>query len=71
VCDTGPKCLHEETSARGSTDNPEACRLYLKGKYNTNKLTKEGFDTGIGYFNQAIAADPNYALAYSGLASTT
>jgi eukaryotic-like serine/threonine-protein kinase len=53
---------------KGSTANPEAYRLYLKGKYYTYKLTKEGFDTGIDYFNQAIAIDPNYALAYSGLA---
>jgi TolB-like protein/Tfp pilus assembly protein PilF len=53
---------------KGSTDNPEAYRLYLKGKYYTDKLTKEGFDTGIDYFDQAIAVDPNYGLAYSGLA---
>jgi eukaryotic-like serine/threonine-protein kinase len=53
---------------KGSTDNPEAYRLYLKGKFYTDKFTKEGFDTGIDYFNQAIAVDPNYALAYSGLA---
>src|ERR1700686_2064983 len=58
----------QQKLTRGSTDNPEAYRLYLKGKYYTNKLTKEGFDTGIDYFNQAIAVDPNYALAYSGLA---
>jgi eukaryotic-like serine/threonine-protein kinase len=53
---------------KGSTDSPEAYRLYLKGKFYTDKFTKEGFDTGIDYFNQAIAVDPNYALAYSGLA---
>ncbi|HTS04269.1 MAG TPA: protein kinase [Candidatus Eisenbacteria bacterium] len=58
----------QQRLTQGSTDNPEAYRLYLKGKYYTNKLTKEGFDTGIDYFNQAIAVDPNYALAYSGLA---
>jgi eukaryotic-like serine/threonine-protein kinase len=58
----------QQRLTKGSTDNPEAYRLYLKGKYYTNKLTKEGFDTGIDYFNQAIAVDPNYALAYSGLA---
>jgi TolB-like protein/Tfp pilus assembly protein PilF/predicted Ser/Thr protein kinase len=58
----------QQKLTRGSTNNPEAYRLYLKGKYYTNKLTKEGFDTGIDYFNQAIAVDPNYALAYSGLA---
>ena len=53
---------------KGSTENPEAYRLYLKGKFYTDKLTEEGFDTGIDYFNQAIAVDPNYGLAYSGLA---
>ncbi len=58
----------EKKLTKGSTDNPEAYRLYLKGKYYTDKLTKEGFDTGIDYFNQAIAVDPNYGLAYSGLA---
>ena len=53
---------------KGSTANPEAYRLYLKGRFYTGKFTKEGFETGIDYFNQAIAIDPNYALAYSGLA---
>jgi len=33
-----------------------------------NKFTKDGFDKGIRYLNQAIALDPNYALAYSALA---
>jgi len=58
----------QKNLTKGSTNNPEAYRLYLKGKYYTDKLTKEGFDTGIDYFNQAIAVDPNYGLAYSGLA---
>ena len=58
----------QQKLTKGSTDDPEAYRLYLKGKYYTTKLTKEGFDAGIDYFNQAIAVDPNYALAYSGLA---
>jgi tetratricopeptide (TPR) repeat protein len=50
------------------TANPEAYQDYLKGRYWWNKSTKEGFDKGIEYFQQAIAKDPNYALAYSGLA---
>ena len=54
--------------AKGLTDNPDAYQLYLKGKYYTNKLSKDGFDKGIDYFNQAIAIDPNYGLAYNGLA---
>jgi serine/threonine-protein kinase len=53
---------------KGSTGNPEAYQLYLKGKYYTNKLTKDGLGKGIDYFNQAIAIDPNYGLAYNGLA---
>ena len=58
----------QEKLTKGSTDNPEAYQLYLKGKYYTNKLSKDGFAKGIDYFNQAIAVDPNYGLAYSGLA---
>jgi TolB-like protein/Tfp pilus assembly protein PilF len=53
---------------RGSTENPEAYQLYLKGNYYTSKLTRDGFRKGVDYFNQAIAADPNYGLAYAGLA---
>ena len=53
---------------KGSTENAEAYQLYLKGNYYTSKLTKDGFSTGVDYFNQAIAKDPNYGLAYAGLA---
>jgi TolB-like protein/Tfp pilus assembly protein PilF len=52
----------------GSTGNPEAYQLYLKGVHYTGKFTKDGFDKGIDYLNQAIALDPNYSLAYSALA---
>ncbi len=54
--------------ARRETANPEAYQLYLKGLYFTNRFTKDGVDKGLDYFRQAIAADPNYALAYQGLA---
>ncbi|HEY6119073.1 MAG TPA: protein kinase, partial [Pyrinomonadaceae bacterium] len=47
--------------------NPEAYQLYLKGHYYASRYTKEGFNKGIEYFDQAIAKDPNFALAYSGL----
>jgi TolB-like protein/Tfp pilus assembly protein PilF len=50
------------------TDNVEAYQLYLRGRFEANKVTPEGGVKGIGYFNQAIAADPGYALAYAGLA---
>jgi tetratricopeptide (TPR) repeat protein len=53
---------------KSSTADPEAYQDYLKGRYWWNKSTSEGFDKGIKYFQQAIAKDPTYALAYSGLA---
>lgn len=49
------------------TDNVEAYQLYLKGKFYYNKYNKEAFLKAIDYFNQAIAIDPNYAIAYSGI----
>jgi len=49
------------------TQNPEAYELYLKGRYFWNKQTYSDVATAISYFNQAIAKDPSYALAYSGL----
>src|ERR1017187_8432847 len=42
--------------------------MFLKGEYYSGRFTKEGFDKGIDYLNQAIAKDPNYAEAYSALA---
>ena len=50
------------------TQNPEAYELYLRGRYSWNKRTPSDIETAISYFNQAIAKDPGYALAYSGLA---
>jgi eukaryotic-like serine/threonine-protein kinase len=54
--------------ARQGTQNPEAYELYLKGRYYWNKRTGADLQAAISYFNQAIAKDPGYALAYSGLA---
>jgi eukaryotic-like serine/threonine-protein kinase len=56
--------------ARQHTENPEAYRLYLKGRHHWNKWTEEGFCKAIEYFQQAIEKDPNYALAYTGLADS-
>jgi DNA-binding winged helix-turn-helix (wHTH) protein/TolB-like protein/Tfp pilus assembly protein PilF len=50
------------------TTKPEAFDDYLKGRYFWNKRTEEGFRQAIIYFNNAVEKDPNYALAYSGLA---
>lgn len=53
---------------RQSTQSPEAYDLYLKGRYAWNKRSLRDVQASISYFNQAIAKDPEYALAYSGLA---
>ncbi|HET9532740.1 MAG TPA: tetratricopeptide repeat protein [Blastocatellia bacterium] len=52
------------------TDNPEAYELYLKGRSHWNKRTVEGFRNALTFFQRAIDKDPNYALAYTGLADT-
>jgi TolB-like protein len=52
------------------TENPEAYQLYLKGRYFWNKFTPADQLRAAEYFNQAIAKDPTYALAYAGLAET-
>ena len=54
--------------ARQPTQNLEAFRLYILGRVEWNKRTEEGLKKGITYFEQAIQEDPNYALAYDGLA---
>lgn len=52
------------------TANPEAFQLYLKGRFYWNKRNPPDLKRAIPFFEQAIAKDPNYALAYSGLADT-
>ena len=52
------------------TENAEAYRLYLLGRYHFAKFTRVGWTNAIHYFEQALQVDPNYALAYCGLADT-
>jgi tetratricopeptide (TPR) repeat protein len=56
--------------AKRPTENPEAYELYLKGRFFWNKRTGADLRTAIEYFNQALGKDPNYALAYAGLADS-
>ena len=49
------------------TTNPKALELYLKGRYLSRQFTLDGFRKGVEAFNQAIAIDQKYALAYAGL----
>ena len=57
-------------TANRHTDNIQAYGLYLRGRYAWNKRTSADVFEGIKYFEQAIALDPNYALAYTGLADS-
>jgi len=52
------------------TNNPEAYRFYLQGRFYWNKREENDLKTAIDNFNQAIAQDANYALAYAGLADS-
>jgi len=52
------------------TENLEAYNLYLQGRYFWNKRITADVKRAIDYFNQAIALDPNFALAYAGLADS-
>jgi TolB-like protein len=60
----------EQKLAKKYTDNNEAYQLYLQGRFHLNKLQIKEFEKAIMFFKQAIEKDPNYALAYSGLADT-
>ena len=50
------------------TENVDAYHAYLKGRYFWNQRTPAAVNKAIGYFQQAIDTDPNYAQAYVGLA---
>ena len=56
--------------AKTPTVNPEAYELYLKGKFFAEKRTGADLRKSIEYYDQAIAKDPNYPLAYVGLANS-
>ncbi len=56
--------------ARRFTENTEAYQDYLKGRFHWNKRTPQALRKGIEYFGRAIDSDPDYALAYAGLADS-
>jgi TolB-like protein/Tfp pilus assembly protein PilF len=59
----------EETRfAKARQVNPQAYEAYLKGMSHVYKLTPPGIDAALHYFEKALEADPNYALAYAGIA---
>ncbi len=55
--------------AKRGTDDPQAHEAYLRGRFYWNTFTEDGFARAIVCYHQAIALDPNYALAYAGIAA--
>lgn len=55
--------------AKRGTNNPQAHEAYLRGRYYWNTFTEDGFARAIVCYNQAIALDPDYAVAYAGIAA--
>jgi len=55
--------------AKRGTDDPQAHEAYLRGRFYWNTFTEDGFAKAIVCYNQAIAIDPNYAVAYAGIAA--
>ena len=60
----------QTTLAKNYTENTEAYRLYLQGRFYWNKRTAKDLLKANEYFEQAVKIDPNYALAYAGLADS-
>jgi tetratricopeptide (TPR) repeat protein len=58
----------EKRLARRPTENAEAYQEYLKGRYFWNRRTGQGLRTALDHFENAIAKDPGFALAYAGVA---
>ena len=60
----------ESSLTKRYTENNEAYQLYLKGRFYWNKRNEPDLRKGIEYFRQAVEVDPNFALAWSGLADS-
>ena len=58
----------QQQLAKETKANSQAYELVLKGRFHNRKLTLEGYQKAIEYYNQALAIDPNYAQAYAGIA---
>lgn len=61
---------HGTHQFKNCTENAEADKLYLQGRYYWNKHTEKDYGRAIDYYRQAITIEPDFALAYAGLADT-
>ncbi len=60
--------MDQQQLAAGQTGDTRAYEAYLKARYYWNKFTPQGVTKAVEYFQQAIAIDPGYSVAYTGLA---
>ena len=61
---------NEKTLTKRYTDNNDAYQLFLKGRFHFARRNRSDVERSVEYFKQAIALDPNFALAYSALADS-
>lgn len=66
----GPAAVGDKPLVKRHTEDVSAYNLYLKGRYSWSKRTAGALRRGVRFFEQAIAIDPTYALAYAGLADS-
>ena len=60
----------EEALVRSPTSNPAAHRLFIQGRYFWNRRSEEGLRASADFYQRALSLDPNYAIAWSGLADS-
>src|SRR5262249_13952329 len=67
---TGRAAVKEEVrvAAKGRGENVEAYRLYLQGRFFEDRFTREDSTRALEYYRQALQIDPQYALAWTGIA---
>ena len=56
-----------QAATRGRSDDPEAYRLYLQGRFYVLRITEQDVARGVGFYRQALDLDPAFALAWAGL----
>ena len=62
--------VEKKRLTKRQTDDPEAYRLYLRGRHQLNRWTEDGFYKAVEYFQQAVEKDPAYTLAHTGIAES-
>jgi TolB-like protein/DNA-binding winged helix-turn-helix (wHTH) protein/thioredoxin-like negative regulator of GroEL len=69
VAELKVKSCAEIAPASGNTQNAKAYQLYLRGLYYRNLLSKENLEKAVGFYEEALRLEPDFALAHEGLAT--